>query len=146
MTQSNNVYAHCDGPCGVYDPSSARIAAEAVLSMTKKLLDLKAPDTDKEQALLAYHNTVTRYVAIKEKEAEKCRKELLILWTDFFKEEHLGDNPDLHTVFWNAAKLTSACKHYVRLEDAEQLMSSVEAIHKIFWKAKGKDVPWITAA
>ena len=31
-----NAYAHCDGPCGIYDPSSARIAAEAVVSMTKK--------------------------------------------------------------------------------------------------------------
>ena len=36
--------AHCDAPCGIYDPASARIAAEAALSMTKKILDLKAPD------------------------------------------------------------------------------------------------------
>ena len=33
--------AHCDGPCGVYDPASARIAAEAVLSMAKNSLHLK---------------------------------------------------------------------------------------------------------
>ena len=37
------VHAHCDGPCGVYDPASTRVAAEAVLSMTKKLIALEAP-------------------------------------------------------------------------------------------------------
>lgn len=146
MTHNNIAYAHCDGPCGVYDPSSARVAAEAVLSMTEKLIELKVPDTHNEKALLEYHNTVSRYVMIKEKEAEKCRKELLILWTDFFKEDHLSDNPDLHAIFWNAAKRTSKCKHHVSLEDAQELMQMVEKIHTIFWTAKGKKVPWITAS
>ena len=146
MTEIQTVHAHCDGPCGVYDPASARIAAEAVLSMTKKMLDLKVPDTDNEQALLAYHNTLIRYAAIKEKEAQKAKDELLILWTDFFKPQHLESNPELHDMFWKAAKLCSACKVEVSLQHAEELMEAVKQIHELFWSVKGKEVPWQTAS
>ena len=62
-------YAHCDGPCGVYDPASARIAGEAVQSMTKKMVALSSGDADKSSA--SYINTMSRYAAIKEAEAQK---------------------------------------------------------------------------
>ena len=96
--------AHCDAPCGVYDPASARIAAEAVRSMTKKILDLTPPEPGDTQAVASYLNTVGRYVAAKEEQAELAKHELLILWTDYFKPVHLEAYPDLHEVFWNAAK------------------------------------------
>ena len=140
------VSAHCDGPCGVYDPASARIAGEAVLSMTKKLLELKVPDTNDEKALLAYHNTITRYIQIKEEEAQTCKDEVLILWTDFFKPAHLDAHPELHDLFWQTAKLCSETKHHADLSAAEKLMTNLEKIHALFWEVKGKDVPWITAS
>ena len=99
--------AHCDAPCGVYDPASARIAAEAVRSMTKKILDLTPPEPGDTQAVASYLNTVGRYVAAKEEQAELAKHELLILWTDYFKPVHLEAYPDLHEVFWNAAKTLS---------------------------------------
>ena len=137
--------AHCDGPCGVYDPASARVAAEAVQSMTKKMLALAANhSTDTGSA--AYINTMSRYAAIKEEEAHKCKEELLVLWTDFFKPQHLEENPDIHTIFWQAAKLCSACKVEVSSEHAQELMDAVEHIHNMFWKVKGRDVPWIRAS
>lgn len=137
--------AHCDGPCGVYDPASARVAAEAVQSMTKKMLTLAANhSTDCGSA--AYINTMSRYAAIKEEEAHKCKEELLVLWTDFFKPQHLEENPDIHTIFWQAAKLCSACKVEVSSEHAQELMDAVEHIHNMFWKVKGRDVPWIRAS
>lgn len=71
--------AHCDGPCGIYDPASARVAAEAVRSMTKKILGLKAPDPSDPEAVIRYHNTLSRYVAIKEEQAEPTKRDLLIL-------------------------------------------------------------------
>ncbi len=130
------VAAHCDGPCGVYDPASARIAAEAVLSMAKKLGDVD-PAGDA--------NTYGRYVAIKEEEAEKVKRELEILWSDYFKPEHLEAHPDLHTTFWNAVKAASACKVSVSVDAANDLLSQVEAIHHMFWSTKGRDVPWVLA-
>ena len=138
--------AHCDGPCGVYDPASARIAAEAVLSMTKKLAALQMPSHDDEQAVAAYHNAFARYVAIKEEQAQLAKEELLILWTDYFKPQHLSDFPDLHEIFWKAAKLCSACKVEVSIDHANQLMDAIKQIHEIFWKSKGRDIPWYTSA
>lgn len=139
-------HAHCDGPCGVYDPANARIAAEAVLSMTKKLLDLNVPDTRDNDAFAHYLNTFSRYVAIKEEEAEKTKREILILWTDYFKEEHLEKHPNLHEIVWKATKLSSACKHDITLEKAQELLEAVEEIHNIFWDTKDREVEWVLAA
>ena len=138
-------YAHCDGPCGVYDPASARIAAEAVLSMTKKMKDLQCPETSNSDAMAGYVNTMSRYSVIKEEQAQLCKDELLLLWTDYFKPEHLEGYPDLHNTFWKAAKLCSSCKVEVSVTHANELMEAIEEIHKIFWKTKGRDIDFYTA-
>ncbi len=138
--------AHCDGPCGVYDPASTRVAAEAVLSMTKKLIAMELPASNDAAALATYNNTFSRYVAIKEEQAKVAKTELLILWTDYFKPEHLSSFPDLHDTFWKAAKLCSACKVNIDQAKAEELMSAVEKIHNMFWKSKGRADAWVTAS
>ncbi len=137
----NMVSAHCDGPCGVYDPASARIAAEAVLSMTKKILALDPGDGNHATA-----NSLSRYIAIKEEQAHLAKTELLVLWTDYFKPVHLEQFPDLHGTFWKAAKLCSAVKVGVSLEHAEELMATIEKIHTMFWATKGRDVTYYTAS
>lgn len=139
------IEAHCDGPCGVYDPAQARVAAEAVLSMTKKILELERPSEDDVIKWASYHNTLSRYIAIKEDEAQKTRDHLLVLWTDFFKPEHLEAHPELHEIFWKAAKTTSYCKHEVSVEHAQELMDYVQQIHEIFWSVKGRKVEWVLA-
>ena len=140
------VSAHCDGPCGVYDPASARIAAEAVLSMTKKLLDLQPPAPGDAKAMAAYLNTFSRFVTIKEQQAHLAKEELLVLWTDYFKPVHLEAYPNLHDTFWKAAKLCSAVKVEVSLEHANELMAAIEEIHNIFWATKNRDVDYYTAS
>lgn len=140
------VEAHCDAPCGVYDPASARISAEAALSMTKKILDLKAPDSNDAKSTAAYHNTLTRYIVVKEQQAHIAKEELLILWTDYFKPAHLEKFPNLHETFWKAAKLCSAVKVEVSLEHATELMDAIKEIHEMFWSSKDKEVAWYTAS
>ncbi len=142
------VSAHCDGPCGVYDPAQARVRAEAVLSMTKKIMDLPQPEKAEgnHENVVQYLNTVARFVAIKEEEAQHCKSDLLILWTDYFKPEHLAAQPDLHDIFWQAAKLCSACKVSVDLDAAQELLATVEKIHGIFWASKERDVTFYTAS
>ena len=142
---AKSVHAHCDGPCGVYDPASARVAAEAVLSMTKKLIAL-APAGNDQASISAYNNTFSRFVAIKEEESQKAKKELLILWTDYFKPEHLATYPDLHDTFWKAAKLCSACKVNIDQTKAEELLAAVQKIHSMFWSSKGRSDSWVTAS
>ncbi len=146
LPPAEEVSAHCDGPCGVYDPASARIAGEAVVSMTKKILALDPPDPKDAEAMAAYLNTLTRFVAIKEEEAHKAKEEVLVLWTDYFKPPHLEQFPDLHDLVWKTTKLCSDCKHEVNLEKANQLMESIQKIHDIFWKTKGRDIAWYTAS
>ena len=138
-------YAHCDGPCGIYDPASARIAGEAVLSMTKKMSELKCPDTSESEAMTSYLNTMSRYASIKEQEAQKCKDEILVLWTDFFKPEHLDTHENLHELFWNTAKLCSACKVELSIEHANDLLDHVQKIHDLFWSVKGRKIDWYTA-
>ena len=133
-------HAHCDGPCGVYDPASARIAAEAVLSMTKKLVALG------DGGDLATQNTRSRFIAIKEEQAEIVKRELNILWHDYFKPEHAEKLPDLHATFWNAAKLASKNKTECDPANGEALMATIEKIHNVFWSSKNRsDVPFYRA-
>ena len=149
MTDKTNLpvaEAHCDGPCGVYDPASARIAAEAAVSMTKKLLALEHPQGHDTQAMAAYHNTMSRYIAIKEEQAHLCKSELLVLWTDYFKPAHLEQHPILHDTFWKAAKLCSAVKVEVSEQHCAELMDAIKTIHGIFWATKGRDVAWYMAS
>lgn len=135
---SHIAHAHCDGPCGVYDPAAARIAAEAVLSMTKKAIALQGNDT-------AMWNSFTRFTAIKEQQAEVVKKELDILWHDYFKPEHLEKYPDLHATFWKAAKLASKCKQELNVDACNDLLKAIEGVHTIFWATKGREVPFYLA-
>lgn len=140
LRPSHTASAHCDGPCGVYDPASARIAAEAVLSMAKKLVDLGDGND------LATENTRSRFIAIKEEQAQLAKQELLILWTDYFKPPHLEANPGIHDTFWNAAKLCSQNKVEVNVDAAQALVDAIGEIHNIFWASKSRDdVPFYTA-
>src|ERR1017187_6749382 len=130
------VDAHCDVPCGVYDPSTAQVAAKTVYSLTKKIIDLPVPGpTMKPEELRAFENTITRMIQVKEEHARICKTEILILWTDYFKPAHLEMFPDLHTTFWNAAKLVSYCKQNVDLGKSEELQAAVQKIADMFHKA-----------
>ena len=138
--------AHCDGPCGVYDPSSIRIAAEAAVSMTKKIAAMTPPEGSDAAAWAAYNNTMSRFVAIKEQQAHLAKEEMLVLWTDYFKPHHLEANPEIHNIFWKAAKLCSSVKVEVSVEHAGELMDAVKEIHELFWATKKRDIPWYTAS
>ena len=96
--------------------------------------------------MCSYNNTFSRYVSIKEEQAHLTKSELLVLWTDYFKPEHLEANPNLHDLFWRATKLCSACKVEVSPSHAQDLMDIIEEIHNVFWATKGREVPWIRAS
>ena len=127
-------HAHCDVPCGIYDATPARLAANTVLTLTQKIEALAPPamDSGDKQALLTFANTLDRMVMVKEQHAELCKRELLILWTDWFKPPHLERWPDLHTKVWNACKLASKCKQEVNLQACQDLAAAVNEIADIF--------------
>lgn len=124
-------YAHCDIPCGIYDPKAAQIAAATVLKMVQLIEDLP-----KENPTVNDRNKFVRCVWTKEEHARKCKEEILILWTDFFKPEHLKMFPKLHDTFWKVAKLCSTNKQEVSIEHAEELVKAVDEIAAMFQKVK----------
>ena len=131
------VYAHCDVPCGLYDTAAMLMAAETMEKMVQKLEALEKPAVDASRGeWLAYENTLTRMVVEKEEQGEICKKELLILWTDYFKPEHLTAFPNLHDIFWKAAKLVSKCKQTADTKAVEDLKTAIQEIDRIFKQTK----------
>ncbi|OGZ18046.1 MAG: superoxide dismutase, Ni [Candidatus Nealsonbacteria bacterium RBG_13_36_15] len=129
--------AHCDIPCGIYEPTPAKIAAKTVLRMVEQLEVFKPPkDSSDSKSMLQYQNAISRRILVKEKHAQICKKELYILWSDFFKPEHLEKFPNLHDLFWKATKLCSKNKQEVDKEAAQELVATVDEIAKIFYGAK----------
>ncbi len=129
----STVYAHCDIPCGIYTTGQASIAAETVEKMVIKIEELK---TSAEDPIKKEHD-LTRLVAVKEEWAEICKRELSILWTDYFKPEHLAKYPDLHDLFWIGLKLCSQNKREINLAAAKELRALVDGrITQIFKEAE----------
>lgn len=136
LSQPPVAHAHCDVPCGVYEPDSMTWAAETCFKLTEKLLGLAMPNQQEKQALLEYHNTVARTVAVKEEYAEICKRQILILWTDYFKPEHLAQWADLHDKVWKATKQCSVVKRTVSVEECKKLQTMVAEIADIFRSTK----------
>lgn len=128
---SGVVHAHCDVPCGIYDPKAAQIAAETVLRMVVLINELP-----QDKATVADRNKFVRCVQTKEEHARKCKEEILILWTDYFKPEHHAANPGLTDKILAAAKLCSKNKQEVNIDAAKQLVAAVKGIADIFVKTK----------
>ena len=128
------VHAHCDVPCGIYDPISAKIAAQTVLKMAIRMEAVELPPKD-----ISTPNSMARYIAVKEEHAQLVKNELNILWSDYFKPEHLEKYPDLHDLFWNANKLAGSNKQNVSSDSAKSLVETVDKIAKIFFATKGVD-------
>ena len=126
FSRSTEVQAHCDLPCGVYDPAQARIEAESVLAIVKKYHD------SSDEAFKI------RAIGIKEQRSELVKHHLWVLWTDYFKAPHFEKYPQLHGLFNEATKLAGAggTKGSLDVDTAEQLLAKIEEISKIFWETK----------
>ena len=131
------VHAHCDIPCGIYDPITAKIAAQTVLKMVMRIQALSYPQGGTEEEHTTYRNSLNRYVAVKEQHAQLVKHEVDILWHDYFKPEHLEKHPGLHTSVWETTKLASTNKQGVGLDSAKKLVASVDSIAETFWATKG---------
>jgi nickel superoxide dismutase len=118
------VDAHCDIPCGVYDPEQARIEAESVFKIIGKY-----HDSDDE-------HFKARCIGIKEERTELAKHHISVLWSDYFKPEHLEDYPDLHDVCWKALKQCSTVKRSLDAADAQTLLDMIDKIEEM-WKGTG---------
>ena len=118
------VSAHCDLPCGVYDPAQARIEAESV----QKIIEKYHASKDEEFR--------QRALFIKEERADLVKHHLWVLWTDYFKPPHLEQYPELHELFWKATKAAGETKHSTDPANAATLLQLIDEIAEVFWKTK----------
>lgn len=140
MFKLNEVKAHCDVPCGIYDPSAAQIAALSVIRM----IDLMNT-AQKGEDEVAYLNDMARYISVKETEAIKCKDEIAIIWGDFIKPPHLIKYPDLHTLAHKIMMLGGAAKQHASREKGMELLTAVNEFAAIFWEIKGVKTQTVTA-
>jgi nickel superoxide dismutase len=119
-------HAHCDLPCGVYDPAQARIEAESIKAIDEKYQQ----NTDPEFR--------TRCLIIKEQRSELVKHHLWVLWTDYFKASHFEKYPQLNQLFNEATKLAGASgtKGSADAGTAKELLGKISEIDKIFRETK----------
>jgi nickel superoxide dismutase len=124
VSSPHAAYAHCDLPCGVYDPVQAKVEADSVKAILEKY------HASNDEVFKA------RCLFIKEERAELVKHHLWVLWTDYFKPPHLEKYPELHDLFWKATKAAGETKHSTDVAVADDLLRQIAEIDRIFWETK----------
>ncbi len=124
-------YAHCDIPCGIYDPHNAQMAVHTIIRMTQLLTEVK-----RKSELKAEHD-ISRLTYVKENQSSLLEEELTTLENDYFKEEHFKEYPKLGEYFSNANKLGAKARQNIDIDAAKELLEEVMQIAEIFYKTKG---------
>ena len=134
-------YAHCDIPCGIYDPHEAQMAAHTIIRMTSMISDLEVssenPPFDERKKIISQ---IARLTKVKEDHAELLKHQIRIIWGDYFKPEHLAKHKRLHDLVFKIMKQASKVKQEVNLTEAQALLSSVQEFAEIFWKTKDRKI------
>ena len=128
---TEDAVAHCDVPCGIYDPHAAQIAAHTIIRMVDLIEGLGNLDSTEKL------HTFSRHVQVKEEHARIAEHEIIILWTDYFRPEHAEKYSNLHDLVWKTCKLTSTVKQQINKQAAQDLLAGIQQIAEIFWETKG---------
>jgi nickel superoxide dismutase len=132
------VYAHCDIPCGIYDPHEAQIAALTTIRMDQLIAELVPPPLDaKPEERTASFSKLARYTAVKELHAEKVKQEIRVIWADYFTADHAKQFPQLHELTVKILKQASKVRQGTNLADAQELLKQVQEFAELFWTSKG---------
>jgi nickel superoxide dismutase len=124
-------YAHCDIPCGIYDPNNAQLAAHTIIRMTKLLSEIKQEDDLKSD------HSIARMTFVKEEHSNILEEELDTLRNDYFKEEHFKQYPNLNELFIKTLKSAAKARQNIDIKASEETLESVLQIAEIFFKTKG---------
>jgi nickel superoxide dismutase len=123
--------AHCDIPCGIYDPNRVQLAAHTIIRMTNLLAEVKQDDDLKSD------HTIARITHVKEDHVNILEEELETLRNDYFKEEHFKEYSNLNELFSKVLKSSAKARQNIDLEAAEDVLANVWQIAEIFFKTKG---------
>lgn len=135
LLRVEEVSAHCDIPCGIYDPFPAQIAAITTVRMIDQMVDMLESDHSELEKM----NTISRLVAVKEEHAEKVKHEIRVIWGDFIKADQIKKYPNIHELTHEIMQLGSKVKQGVNRDDAVKFVEKVNEFAKIFWEIKGEE-------
>lgn len=125
--------AHCDIPCGIYDPIPAQIDALTVVRMMDLMASLAEGD---EKSRIEYHNSIARYIAVKEEHAEKAKHEIRVIWGDFIKDAHVEKYPELPGLVHKIMQLGSKCRQTADRSNGLAFVDAINQFAEIFWAIK----------
>lgn len=132
------VHAHCDIPCGIYDPHEAQIAALTVVRMMQLIQELPKPAAGaKPEEMEAYGAKLARYTLVKEQHAERVKAEVRVIWGDYFTPDHLKTHAGVHDTVFKLMKAASKARQGTSLADAQELLGQVQQFAEVFWQTKG---------
>jgi nickel superoxide dismutase len=129
------VYAHCDIPCGIYDPHEAQIAALTVIRMDQLIGELPASSGTPAETH-AISSKLARYTAVKEQHAERLKNEIRVIYGDYITADHLKAFPQLPDLTFRIFKQASKARQSTQIADAQELLKLVQEFAEIFWKTK----------
>lgn len=130
ILREEKAFAHCDIPCGIYDPHNAQMAAHTIIRMTQFLSEIKREDETKAE------HDITRITRVKEKHSNLLEEELDTLQNDYFKEEHFKDYPNLAELFKKTLKASTKARQNIDMQAAEEALAGAQDIAEIFFKTK----------
>ena len=137
LIPAETVYAHCDVPCGIYDPHNAQMAAHTIIRMTQMLEELKPsteePPFDERKRIISQ---IARLTHVKEKHGELVEEELSTLENDYFKPEHHKEFPELAELISNAVKLSIKVRQTIDMDASNELLEETQKVAEIFYKTK----------
>ena len=125
--------AHCDVPCGIYDPAPAQIDALTVVRMMDLMTALEQGE---EKGRLEYHNTLSRYISVKEEHAEKAKHEIRVIWGDYIKDAHIEKHPELPELVHKIMQLGSSSRQTSNREHGIAFVDAINQFAEIFWSTK----------
>jgi nickel superoxide dismutase len=126
--------AHCDVPCGIYDPIVAQISALTVVRM----MDLMAAlDAGNEKSKVEYHNSMSRYITVKEEHAEQAKHEIRVIWGDYIKAVHVEAHPKLPALVHKIMQLGSKVRQTADRETGVAFVNAINKFAEMFWATKG---------
>src|SRR3990167_7647796 len=135
------VFAHCDVPCGIYDPHHAQLAAHTVLRMTNMIDELQAssaePPFEERKRIISQ---IARLTKVKEEHAELVKHEIRVIWGDYLKDEHIKQHKAIHQLVFKIMKQASVARQNVDIKASNELLVMVQKFAEIFWQIKGRKV------
>ena len=129
MFKIEEVNAHCDIPCKIYDPAVVQVAPLSVV----RILDIIS---ELDESSKANQSELARLTIEKENQARIVKDEIRIIWGDYFKDPQIEMYPNIHSLVHSIMMSGSKCKQSIDRQNGLDLVELVNEFTEAFWGTK----------